>query len=190
MLQSDIIKSIDSDIDKHHSKASEMLSNVEGILAIGLVILLIYVAPGIAERALPKLEEESKAEKVAYAAAVADFKAKYKVDYAYISHDDYKEHKKNHTVTETMESARDISVMERGDSFILPTARFIAKLKVEDSKIEFVLTILPYLTGVILAGFLITYRLHVISARELALKKFDIFAQTARTQDDESLKKS
>lgn len=139
MLQTNLIKAIDSDIDKHHKKASEMLSNVEAILALGLVILLLYFAPGVSERALPSLEEESKTEKAAYVTAIANFKTKYKADYFYVSHDDYQEHKKNHTATELIKSARDISIMESEDGLTLKAARIIAKLRVEDSKIEFIL---------------------------------------------------
>lgn len=125
-------------------------------------------------------------EKAAYVAAIADFKVKYKKDYFFVSKDVYEEHKKNGTATELIASARDISEMEKGNGAPINAARFIAKFKVEDFKIEFVLKLLPYVIGAVLAGFLVTYRLHVISAKELALKKFDILAQGAGAHDRES----
>lgn len=186
MLQTDIIKAIDADIGKHHSKASEMLNTVQSILMLGLVVLLIYFAPGVAERQLPMLEEAAKTEVAAYEMAITKFKAKYKADYVFVSQEAYEQHKKNGTATEQIESARDISRMENGNGAALTAARLISKLRVEDSKIEFVLKLLPYVIGVVLAGFLVTYRLHVMSAKELTLKKFDILARSAGAQDGEN----
>lgn len=178
MDEKELIKAIDADIDKHHSKASEMLGVVQFILFLCMVILFIYVAPGISDRALPKMDEEAKAEKVAYAQAKADFEAKYKTKYYSVSKKEFERHVENGTADEKVKAAREISTMGRGDGLLLTVTSVISKLKVEDSKIEFVLKILPYVIGAVLAGFLVTYRLHVVSAKELASKKFDIIAKS------------
>lgn len=64
--------------------------------------------------------------------------------------------------------------------------RLIAGLKIEDSKIEFVLKMLPFVMGAILAGFLVTYRLHVLAAKDLAVKKIDLFGQVMERLEADS----
>lgn len=183
MNEMELIKAIDANIDKHHSKASEMLGVVQFTLFLGVVILFLYVAPGVSERAFPKLDEEAKAERVAYAQAKSDFEAKYKTKYYSISEKEFDKHVENGTADEKIKAAMEISTMDRGDGLPLKITSVISKLKVEDSKIEFVLKVLPYVIGVVLAGFLFTYRLHVISAKELASKKFDIIARSPKKSD-------
>ena len=186
MLPDELIKAIDADIDKHHQKAAEMLDVVKTMLSVFVVMLVAYLVPGMCERGLPSMEEVVVKEEAAYEKAVAGFKAKYKEDYVFISRDDFQELAKRGAVDDKTKAAREVAEL-RGGGFQSLTyiVRVIASLKAEDTKIEFALKILPYVIGAVLAGFLVTYRLHVTSAKELAAKKFDVLGRAMAGQEPE-----
>lgn len=178
MDYSELIKTLDTDIDKQHTKASEMIAAVQVIFLISIIMLFIYIAPGVSERALPYMQEKSTTKEATFNKAVIEFESKYQSKYHYISDGEYKVYVEKNALNEKIKVAKEISEMDKGKSTLLDVLILISKLKVEDSKIEFILNILPYILGSILAGFFIAYRLHVIAAKELASKKFDIIAKS------------
>jgi hypothetical protein len=180
MNQTELIKAIDEDINKHHLKASDMLGVIWFLFFVIGVIFTIYIVPGIAERARPDLEKDAALEKSEHVMSVSKYEAMYKKQYISISKDEFEKLIKSGNVNDEVKTARLISKTDENissSSWWLKLARALAKLKVEDSKIESILKILPYAIGAILAGFLVTYRLHVVSAKELAIKKFEIFSK-------------
>jgi hypothetical protein len=185
MNYQELSETIDAGIDKHLSKASAMLNIVESILFIGAVILFLYFIPSLAESLLPELEKGDQQKTEAFNKAKNDFQAKFNKDFYKVSKDTYEEHKENNTLTPEIQNARKISLMDDGNSKLTDIVSFVSKLKVDEKKIEFILKILPYVLGVILGGFLFTYRLHVIVAKELEMKKIDLLGNNLRNESND-----
>jgi hypothetical protein len=174
MKYEEIVKAIDEDIEKHHQKASGMLGVVESVLTFGVIALLLYFVPSMAEKALPSIQAEAGQEKSKYEEAVRDFEGRYSKKFYSVSEDEYETLTENNAVTDAVREARTITKMNDGESKVLSLVAFVSALKIDDGKIEFVLKLLPYVIGAVLAGFLVTYRLHVVSAKELAIKKIEL----------------
>lgn len=188
MLPSEVIKAIDADIEKHHKRAGEMLDVVNVILAVASLMLVIYFVPSMCERWLAGMEKEVEKVKADYEAAAAAFRETYKEKHIFISKEDFEELAERGTIDKKTTDARRVSQV-RGTGFfeaLTVIVQLIAGLKMEDSKIEFVLKMLPVVMGAILAGFLVTYRLHVLAAKDLAVKKIDLFGHVMEKREADS----
>lgn len=184
MTKKEIIELIDKDIDKHYVKASEMMGSVTAVLVVTLLILAIYFIPDVAIRMLPDLQKEQAENTKKLTELIAEYKTKHNEDYMYISKDEYEDYIDNKTVTDKIRESRKISEMEKQPSYFLNLIKFASGFKTDNKKIEFVLKIIPFVLGSILAGFLITYRLHIVSAKELASKKIDILMEISENKQD------
>ena len=185
MTKKEIIELIDKDIDKHYSKASEMMGSVNAVLTVTLFILVIYFIPDVAIRMLPNLQKEQLENTKKLTELISVYKEKYNEDYMYISGDEYENYVNNNTITNKIRESRKISKeKEKEKSLFLKFIKFASEFKTESKKIEFVLKIIPLVLGSIIAGFLITYRLHIISAKDLASKKINILLETSESKSD------
>ncbi len=153
-----------------------MFTVVTSVLVLGVIVLFIYVAPTMVKKILPDLEAEAKQTNLAYKTAIDKFEKIYNKKVYTVSKSKYEEYENTGNVSAEIKAARKISVQDNGDSKFIDIFNFISKLQIEDKKVEFILKLLPYVIGIVLTGFLVTYRLHISAAKELAIKKIDVLS--------------
>ena len=165
-----LIETIDEDIKKQITDASNMFGVVSSVLFIGILMLFLYIAPDIATTII----KDSNKSEIIYQNEIKEFEKQYKKEFSYISENEYEKLENNGSLTKEIKKMYEISKNNPKYNALYNIAKLIIKFKVEDRKLEFILKILPYVIGVVLAGFLFTYRLHIIVAKELSMKKIDM----------------
>jgi len=171
-----ILESIDKDIETHNKKASQFLDTVHGMLFVALFFAALYILPGLADRALPGFERDFTKEQERHLLAMKQFKEQFKKDFYYISEKEYESAKERNKITPELSDARTISRQIPNDS-VVRALRFTKALSIEDSRMESLAKLLPIVLGAVLAGFLLTYRFHVQTAKEFTLKKIELMAK-------------
>ena len=171
-----ILESIDKDIDTHNKKASQFLDTVHGVLFVALFFAALYILPGLADRALPGFEKDFTQEQERHSLALKRFKEQFKKDFYYVSEKEYESANEKKQITSEFSEARKISQQMPRDS-VVKVLRFTKALSIEDSKMESLAKLIPVVLGAVLAGFLLTYRFHVQTAKEFTLKKIELMAK-------------
>lgn len=174
----EILQSIDKDIESHTKKASEFLSTVHAVLSTAAIFAVLYLLPGIAERALPGFEADLNTAQDSYKSEILAFEKLYNKKFYFVSEKDFGRAKEGHQVNAELTDARKASISAPDDSFV-KTLRFFKALKVEDSKMESLAKLIPIILGAVLAGFLLTYRFHVQTAKDFTLKKIELMSKLA-----------
>ena len=177
-----ILESIDKDIATHTAKADEFLFMVYAMLAIALFFSVLYVAPGMAERALPKAESELSEARTEYNQKLQDYKNKYKEEPYTVTNKALKAAEEEGRADQKMRDAHYFYLTAPSDRFV-QIYRLLSSLKIEDSKMEGLGKIIPLILGGALAGFLLTYRFHVQTAKDFTLKKIELLSKYAHSGD-------
>ena len=173
----EILETINKDIDSHRSDAGNMLAIILTATIVFLVLLFISFAPEIAARLLPEEQKLTDQKHQQYISMKNDFKKNFGVSFQYISKDDYEDLVDDGKATEKDKAARIISKMDSGDGVYLKALKLISQLSIEQGKIDTIFKIIPIIFAAVFGGCLLTYRTHILSAKELSLKKMDFLIQ-------------
>ena len=182
-MKKTLIETIEEDIKKQTTDASNMFGVVTGVLFIGVFMLFLYLAPNIAKTILIDYNTSL----VQYNNLIKEFEKQHQEEFKYISKKTFKELEDNNSITIKDKLMYEISKHDPNNSTIFTISKLIIKFKVDDKKIEFILKILPYVIGVVLAGFLFTYRLHIVVAKELNMKKIEIISKLEKEKANKAL---
>ncbi|TDM09008.1 MAG: hypothetical protein C4K60_06545 [Ideonella sp. MAG2] len=180
-----ILESIDKDIETHNQKASQFLNTVHAMLFVAILFAALYILPGLADRALPGFERDFIKDQERHVLAVKKFKDQFKKDFYFVSEKEYESAKEKNQVTPELTEAWTTSRGRPNDS-IIKALRFTKALSIDDSKMESLAKLVPIILGAVLAGFLLTYRFHVQTAKEFTLKKIELMAKIGSESEKSS----
>ncbi len=182
-----LVASIDKDIEIQDKKASEFLSVAYNLLSAVIILICLYVLPSIAERNLPKYQLEIDQELSVKKELITQFEKKYQKKFYHVDDKLFETINNSGGLNDEIKEARIITAQEK-TSFIHFVLQILNFFKMDDSKLESLFKFVPIALGTVLASFLFIYRFHALASKELMNKKIDLISANinAPTQEGAS----
>lgn len=177
-----VIESIEEDIEKHRADASNMLNFVGTAAFVVILALFVTVAPEIADRFIPSLENSVVKHTKLIEDKKAEFKSKFSKEFYYLSEDDYEELEDEGLVNEIDKAARRISKLSKGPTLRLEIAKIVSKMNIASEKSDLIFKAVPILFIAIFVGSLFTYRFHMQIVRDLSMKRIELLIIKAENE--------
>jgi hypothetical protein len=165
-----LLDSVAEDLAMHHKRGQTLLGYVGAVLLAAVLLSFMYLGPGIAARALPSQEADLATAHQEYERKAQAFERKHGKRPYSVDEKEYKSAKERGTLSPEVEESRAL-VEQRPSGTFVGILRFISALRADDDKLEGVAKLFPYLLGGAFAGLLLAYRVHVVAARDITMRK-------------------
>ena len=176
--QNALLASIEKDIEESRKSAKHFLDLSFGVLWAGIAFLFIYIVPEIAATHLPAAEARSREVIQTFNTNVERWEKKFGGKYEYFSDEYFAEKSRHGLLTEADIALREIKYPHESVRLEM-IARSLSNFRLDSTKLESMIKVIPVFLGALFAGFLLTHRFHAQAAIDLAREKYKILERAS-----------
>lgn len=175
MTPAEIIELLNADIALSRKTADQFLTYFAFSLLGLLVVVTLYVLPGVAATVLPYFKTNFVRNETKRVIHEVMWEQHYKKPFERLSSSAYDEKRKAGKLTAAEIEAEAIRPLDDDKEF-LELLEWIAKFQSQNERLEAIIKIVPAIFAALAAGLLLTYRFHAKEAGDLLREKYKILA--------------